>query len=341
MEIVAKTPNNSLSLPWRTRIHLRVLAFAIDLACRANGTVNRILMNLFQTKIPPTLKPIDGLKTYDVVVNPNLNIWFRVYIPIEHAIEDLPLIVFFHGGGFAFLAPNVKLYDETCRNFARKLPAIIISVDYRLAPEHPYPAQYDDGIDVLKFLDDEENRSICLLQNANFSRCFVAGDSAGGNIAHHVAQRACQTKFKQLKVIGLLAIHPFFGGEKRTNSEKQLDGRVPMLTTKRTDWFWDAYLTRGEGCNRDHPSINVSGPQAVDIAKLSDFPETLVVVSGFDILHDWQKKYYEWLIHSGKQAQLVEYPNMFHDFFWFPELPETNQFYLDVIDFVYNVFNKV
>nr|XP_043619688.1 probable carboxylesterase 18 [Erigeron canadensis] len=339
MEVVAKKTPNSLSLPWGTRIFLRLLGILTDIVSRKDGTVNRRFMSYFESKIPPTLKPVDGLKTYDVVLNPTFKTWFRVYLPTEFSVEDLPVLVFYHGGGFSYMAANSKVYDDLCRNMATKMQVIVISVEYRLAPEFPHPAQYDDGIDALKYLDVEENRLKCSLQNANFSRCFVAGDSAGGNLVHHVVQRACVTSFKHLKVIGLLAIQPFFGGIEQTNSEKELDEQVPILTVKRTNWFWDVFMPEGKDHDRDHASINVSGPNAIDITKFV-FPTTMVVVSKFDILHDWQKKYYEWLLKSGKEVELVEYPNMFHDFVCFPELPEADQLIFQMKEFIYKVFNK-
>ena len=102
------------------------------------------------------------------------------------------------------------------------------------------------------------------------------------------------------KVIGVVAIQPFFGGEERTISEIELEG-TPVVSTNITDWYWNAFLPPGEGHNRDHPIINVSGPNAVDIANIN-FPPTMVVVAGFDVLRDWQNRYYEWLKKSGKEA---------------------------------------
>ncbi|KAI3709258.1 hypothetical protein L2E82_39018 [Cichorium intybus] len=136
-------------------------------------------------------------------------------------------------------------------------------------------------------------------------------------------------------VTGVVAIQPFFGGEERTDSEIRLVG-TPIVSIKRADWLWNAFLPQGEGFNRDHPIINVSGPKAVDISKL-EFPATMVVVAGFDILHDWQKRYYEWLKKSGKQVYLFEYPNMFHAFYIFPNLPESAQLIGQVKDFIHKV----
>ncbi|MFS7935542.1 putative carboxylesterase [Helianthus anomalus] len=199
MEAASKTPA-SLSLPWKTRLAFKAFGTITHAARRRDGTINRGLLNFFLSKVPPSSKPIKGVKTYDVTVDPTRNLWFRVFVPTEHAVQDLPLIVFIHGGGFAFLSADEKHNDDVCREMARKVPALIVSVEYRLTPEHRYPAQHDDCFDVLKFLDDDQNRSKCSLENANISRCFIVGDSSGGNIAHHVAQRACEFNFQRLKV---------------------------------------------------------------------------------------------------------------------------------------------
>ncbi|MFS7944893.1 putative carboxylesterase [Helianthus anomalus] len=338
MESAAKTPK-SLSLPWTTRITLWLLDIGLNLVMRKDGTVNRGLLKLVPLT-PPSSEPIDGVKTYDVVVDPTRKLWFRVFVPTQYTVEDLPVMVFCHGSGYIVASADTQLYDDVCRKFARELHVIVVSVDYRLAPEHRHPAQHEDGLDVLKFLDVEENRSKWLPGNANISKCFIAGDSAGGNMAHHVAVRASQFNFQQLQVVGLVSIQPFFGGEERIGSEIRLNGTAPILTLKQTDWFWNAFLPLGEPYNRDHPVVNVSGRYAVDISKM-DLPPTIVVVAGFDILRDWQIRYYEWLKKSGKEVYLVDYPNMFHGFNLLPELPESDQLILEVKDFIRNVLNKV
>ncbi|XP_076956412.1 putative carboxylesterase 18 [Bidens hawaiensis] len=339
MESATQSPK-SLSLPLSTRIVLSEIDPAIDLLLRKDSTVPRRLLKLVDFRTPPLSIPVHGVKTHDVVVDPTRNLWFRVFVPTQYAAEDLPVMVYFHGGGYIILSPDVPVYDYVCRKFARELHAVVVSVDYRLAPENRHPAQHDDGFDVLKFLDNEKNRSKWLPKNANISRCFIAGDSAGGHLAHHVTLRASQSKFQQLQVIGLVAIQPFFGGEERTDSEIRLDGSVPIVTMKRTDWFWNAFMPSVEPYNRDHPIINVSGPNAVDISKM-DFPPTMVVAAGFDPLRDRHIRYYQWLKSNGKGAYFIDFPNMFHVFFLFSELPESDQLISDVKGFVHKVLNKV
>lgn len=168
-------------------------------------------------------------------------------------------------------------------------------------------------------------------------KCFVAGDSAGGNIAHHVTLRASENfnKFKEIKIIGLLGLQPFFGGEERVESELRLT-KAPILNVESTDWMWKCFLP--EGADRNHHAARVFGDgrslQATKKLKSIGFPKTLVVVGGHDPLQDWQKKYVDWLENCGKEVEVLEYPNTFHGFYGFPELGEYDLLAKDVMKFI-------
>ncbi|XP_050365385.1 probable carboxylesterase 18 [Argentina anserina] len=326
-----QTPASSWALlPWKTRISLTILSKLTDATRRSNGSVNRRLISFFDFRSSPTPSaPYKGVTTTDVTVDASRNLWFRLFVPSSatSSSSSLPVVVFFHGGGFSFLSPDTFAYDAVCRKFARRIPAVVVSVNYRLSPEHRHPCQYDDGLDVLRFLDTTPG---ALPAVADLSRCFLAGDSAGGNIAHHVAVRASRDRLQLVKLVGLISIQPFFGGEERTESEIRLEG-APLVSMERTDWAWEAFLPAGS--TRDHEAANVVGPNAVDISGV-EYPSTVVFVGGFDPLRDWQMRYCEWLRKSGKEAKLVEYPTMVHAFYMFPELPESNQIISEVKDFV-------
>lgn len=90
-----------------------------------------------------------------------------------------------------------------------------------------------------------------------------------------------------------------------------------------------------EGADRNHPAVNVFGPNAVDITDLH-FPATLVVIGGFDILRDWQMKYYEGLRKSRKEVYLIEYPNVIHGFYSITELPESSLLLTEIRKFIRN-----
>ncbi|KAH6756026.1 carboxyesterase 18 [Perilla frutescens var. hirtella] len=332
-----------LQLPLKTRISLFFFNAVTDSSSRPDGTVNRrhlsVAGSLSSMRVPAAAKSRSGVKTSDVTVDPSRDLWFRLFVPDGSGDQmKLPVIVFFHGGGFVYLAADSKPYDAVCRRFAREVPAVVVSVNYRLAPEHRYPAQYNDGFDVLKFLDVKRH---ILPEKADVSRCFLAGDSAGGNLAHHVAVRVARSpSFAHLKassVGGVVAIQPFFGGEERCKSEIELDGVDVILTLKRTDFMWKALMPVAD---RDHPTINVSGPNAEDISKL-DFPATMVVVAGFDSLKDWQIKYYQWLKNSGKEAYLIQYPNTIHAFYIFPEFPESSLIISQIKHFIHKNYSQL
>ncbi|XP_030551352.2 probable carboxylesterase 18 [Rhodamnia argentea] len=333
----SSSSSSSLDMPWKTRVAISILSRVTDYCRRPDGTINRRLLGFLDFKSPPNPTPVNGVSSSDVPVDPSRDLWFRLYTPAASTTSpSLPVLVFFHGGGFSFLSPASKAYDAVCRRFARKVPAVVVSVNYRLAPEHRFPSQYDDGFDVLRFLDDE---SSVLPPIADLSKCFLAGDSAGGNIAHYMAVRACQSekKLQRVRVVGLVAIQPFFGGTERTESETRLE-EAPLVSVRRTDWCWKALLPEGE--DRDHWAANVSGPNAVDVAGLEGFPATLVVAAGFDPLRDWQKRYYEWLRRSGKEAELVDYPTMFHAFYIFPEVAQSTELIRKVKDFIQNLVTR-
>ncbi|KAK8717309.1 hypothetical protein V6N13_044581 [Hibiscus sabdariffa] len=321
----------SPKLPWKVRLFVSVMSFGVDMCRRSNFTVNRTLMNLFDPKSSASNNPINGVKSSDIVVDSSCDLWFRLYTPTATDAPEsatLPVVIFFHGGGFAFMAPNSKPYDDFCRRLAGELTAIVISVNYRLSPEHRCPTQYEDGLKVMKFIDDVNQWPEGL--DVNLKQCFIAGDSAGGNLAHHVAVKANEHKFRNLRLIGIIAIQPFFGGEERTEAEIQMEV-APFISRERTEWMWKAFLP--EGSDRDHPAANVFGPNGEEISSV-EYPATIVFVGGLDPLKDWQKRYYEGLKRSGKEAYLVEYPNAIHTFYAYPELPETSLFMKETRDFI-------
>ena len=325
---MAETPR-TLRLSLKTRLLLAAHSFGIRAASRSDHTVNRSVLNIFDPKAAASAKPINGVSSFDNTIDPTRNLWFRLYAPTSTATTDaLPVIIFFHGGGFAFMAANSKSFDVLCRRLAREINAVVISVNYRLAPEYKYPCQYEDGFDALKYIDGMTFENFPA--NLDLGRCFIAGDSAGGNLAHHVVLKACEHTFSNIKIKGLIAMQPFFGGEERTESEIKLVG-VPLISVERTDWMWKAFLP--EGSDRNHSVVNVFGPNAVDISGVK-FPATLLFVGGFDPLQDWQKRYHEGLKKSGKEVHLVEYPNVFHGFYCLPESPECSLLIGEVKSFV-------
>ncbi|CAM0907030.1 unnamed protein product [Alopecurus aequalis] len=317
------------ALPWSVRLQVFALATATDLAQRRDGTVNRFLFSLGDRQTPARPLPDAlGVRSADVTVDATRNLWARVYSPAadQAGAAPLPVLVYIHGGGFAFISAASVLVDGMCRRFSRELGAVVVSVNYRLAPEHRYPAAYDDCVDVLRYLG-ATGLPADVSVPVDLSRCFLAGDSAGGNIVHHVAQRwtsspsmATPASNNPVRLAGIVLLQPYFGGEERTEAELRLEGVAPVVNMRRSDWSWRAFLP--EGADRNHPAAHVTGDAGADPEIPEAFPPAMVVVGGLDPLQDWQCRYVAMLQRKGKKARLVEFPDAFHAFYCFPELAD-------------------
>lgn len=324
--------SNSEALSLKSKLQWAALSLISGMACSRDGTVNRRLLNIADIKSRPSANPIGGVKSFDHTIDASRELWFRLFVTVDaESHSSLPVLIYFHGGGFVSFSPSTKPFDTLCRRLAAGIPAVVVSVNYRHAPEHRCPSQYDDGLDVVKFIDGNKDRIDSFPANADLSRCFLAGDSAGGNLGHHVALRAAESEFEAVRIRGLVAIQPFFGGEERKDSELRL-GKNTRLTLERTDFYWKAFLPVGS--DRDDPASNVFGPKSKDLSGLK-FPPTLAVVGGQDLLQDWQRRYCDGLKRSGKEVELLEYPNVQHGFYASPELPEYSMLVAGIGEFLH------
>ncbi|GJN38087.1 hypothetical protein PR202_gb27097 [Eleusine coracana subsp. coracana] len=317
------------------RLALRVVDGITDATRRSDGTLNRCALSLLDPRVPAFSSPCRGVASRDIVIDKSptdksRHLRARLFIPDPPASSPLPVIVFFHGGGFAFLSAASAPYDAVCRRIARYASAPVLSVDYHRAPEHRCPAAYDDGVAALRFLDDPKN----LLPTLDASRTFLAGDSAGGNIAHHVARRyaADADSFRHVRVAGLVAVQPFFGGEERTPSELRLDGAAPIVNVERVDWMWRAFLP--PGADRTHEAADFACPAAAAGLDSPAFPPVLLAIGGFDPLQDWQRRYGEMLTSKGKDVRVFEYPNAIHAFYVFPVFDDARDLIIRIAEFV-------
>ncbi|CAL5084342.1 unnamed protein product [Urochloa decumbens] len=304
-------------LPWTVRVQLAALA----LGHRRDGSIRRLLFSLGDLKSCASSRPdASGVRSADVTIDASRGLWARVFSP-PPSDEPVPVVVYFHGGGFVLFSASSRPYDAFCRRLCGELGAVVVSVNYRLAPDHRFPAAYDDGVAALRYLDASGD-ALPAAVPIDLSSVFLAGDSAGGNIVHHVAQRwasSVSAAAARLRVAGAVLIQPFFGGEERTDAEVELD-RVSALSVAATDFYWKEFLP--EGATRDHPAAHVCG-DGVEIAEA--FPPAMVAVGGFDLLKDWQARYVEALQAKGKAVRVVEYPDAVHGFHVFPELADSGK----------------
>lgn len=164
----------------------------------------------------------------DYLFHKRFNLSLRFYKP-QHT-SKLPIVIFLHGGGFCFGSRTWPHIHNCCTRLAAGLQAVVLSPDYRLAPEHRLPSAVDDAVEAVRWLqrqglrlkEDENGGDAWLSADVDFDRVFVVGDSSGGNIAHHLAVRlgSGSSEMDPVRVRGYVLFAPFFGGEVRTKSEE-------------------------------------------------------------------------------------------------------------------------
>lgn len=220
------------------------------------GTYTR----LFQVPCTAATPDDDGhspVLSKDIPVNPKNQTWIRIFLPrrlIDSSFDKkLPVVFYFHGGGFVFMSPASSMIHDFCVKMAAQLLVVVVSVEYRLAPEHRLPAAYDDAVEALLCI--KNTKEIWLSEYADLSNCFVMGSSAGGNIAYHAGLRAAEIvdDLEPLNIRGLILQQPFFGGSGRTESDLRL-GNGPVLTLSGSDHMWE--LSLPVDADRDHEYCN-------------------------------------------------------------------------------------
>lgn len=273
--------------------------------------------------LPPEDFPdVPGVQWKDLVYDATHGLKLRVYRPPTAGdAERLPVLVCFHGGGYCLGTFEKPSFHCCCQRLASELRAVVLSADYRLAPEHRLPAAVDDAAGFLHWLreravdGDGDGDGWWLAEAADFGRVFVTGDSAGGTIAHHLAVRAgsaaAAAPADPVAIRGYVLLMPFFGGVSRTPSEAGCPAEV-FLNLDLFDRFWR--LSLPPGATRDHPMANPFGPDspAMDGVEL---PPVLVVAGGLDMLRDRAVDYAERLSAMGKPVELAEFAGEHHGFF--------------------------
>jgi acetyl esterase len=225
-------------------------------------------------------------------------IGFRHYVPRVAGDGPLPTLIYYHGGGFVI--GNLETHDSTCRRLANKSRCQVIAIDYRLAPEHPFPAPIDDGVAAFRHVRDH-----AAAFGADPRRLAVGGDSAGGAIAAVV----CQTlrDANEPAPAFQMLIYPATDSS-RQSASRQAFAEGYFLTRELSDWFWKAYVPAGT----DLADRRLSPLLARDFAGL---PPAFVLTAGYDPLRDEGRAYADRLIAAGVKTTYVNYPGTIHGFF--------------------------
>ncbi|XP_047308660.1 probable carboxylesterase 16 [Impatiens glandulifera] len=262
-------------------------------------------------------------------------------------LRKLPVILQFHGGGFVSGCNDGLANDLFCRRIAKLLDSIVISVGYRLAPESRYPAAFEDGMNVLRWLGKQANLVDCIVgggsrrlnrqqivdgfgvsmvepwlaAHGDPSRCLLLGVSCGSNIANYIACKAREAGklLDPVKIVGQVLMYPFFIGTIPTPSEIKLANSY-FYDKANCILAWKLFLPNEE-FSLDHPAAN----PLKTTRNLRQMPPTLTVVAEHDWMRDRAIAYSEELRKANVDAPLLDYKDAVHEFATLDVLLKTPQ----------------
>src|SRR5215216_7477788 len=265
---------------------------------------------------PPELESAKPLS----IPAPHGSIPARIYTPktLRKTNGLSPCLVFFHGGGWVI--GNIESHDVVCRKLAHEGELIVISVDYRLAPEHKFPAAADDCVAATKWVADNAKQL-----GIDAMRLMVGGDSAGGNLAAVVALAARDGNGP--KLAGQVLIYPATDFAMKHPSHSEPETSI-LLTHSVIKWFSNHYL--GGAADIDH--WKASPARAKTLAGL---PPSYVLTAGADPLRDEGAEYAARLKEAGVPMTYRHFPGQFHGFFTMGKLlPQANIAVSEIADWL-------
>uniref|UniRef100_A0A0D9YTV8 Alpha/beta hydrolase fold-3 domain-containing protein n=1 Tax=Oryza glumipatula TaxID=40148 RepID=A0A0D9YTV8_9ORYZ len=222
----------------------------------------------------------------------------RLYLPppaAAAAAERLPVVVYVHGGGFVAESAASPSYHLFLNRLAAACPALCVSVDYRLAPEHPLPAGYDDCLAALRWVLSAADPWVAA--RGDLDRVFLAGDSAGGNICHHLAMHHHHDAPPRRRLRGAVLIHPWFWGSEAVGEEApDPEGRARGAGL----WVYACPGTTG----MDDPRMNPMAPGAPPLGRMA-CDRVMVCAAEGDFLR-WRAHAYAAAVAAAKGGAAVE-----------------------------------
>ncbi len=248
------------------------------------------------------------------IVSHGLKIPVKIYSPWPDV--PLPVLMYYHGGGH--ICGSADQYDPITRKLALSANVIVVSVDYRLAPENPYPAGINDCFNATLNVWD-------VLDHVKYQhRLFIAGDSAGGAIAASITMRN-QTK-TDLAIEKQVLIYPSLDYT-RSSASHQRYGSGYLLEADTIRFYFDNYFQHNENRQKASPLFGQFSP---------DMPQTLVITAGFDPLKDEGRAYYSKIKEQGVHALYYEFPDMIHAFMTLEDFVknEVGELYQKIADFL-------
>jgi acetyl esterase/lipase len=241
-----------------------------------------------------TPEPVDQVISGQVDT-PSGAIAVRIYVP--HGNRPMPGVVFFHGGGWA--RGSLQTHDPLCRSLANGGGCIVVSVDYRMAPEHTFPAAIDDAVAATRWVAEHAEEL-----GIDSRRLAVGGDSAGGNLAAAVALVLRDEGGPAL--VHQLLFYPVTDRNFDTGSYLE-NAEGYMLTRDAMRFYWGIYL-------RDEADADDQRASPLRARDFSNLPPALVITAEFDPLRDEGRAYADRLRNAGTPVVYHEYPGMVHGF---------------------------
>lgn len=236
---------------------------------------------------------LQSVKDLSIKMRDGANITIRIYRP--KTMRQLPIIVYYHGGGWVI--NDINTSHESCIQLAQKTEHIVVSVDYRLAPEYKFPTPLNDAFDAFQWV--VQNREL-LHSNGQIS---VAGDSAGGNLATAVALLA---KEQHLKIRSQILLYPVTNLQFDTVSYECYQSGFG-LDRDVMKWFGKHYVNGMDDYN--NPLVS---PLLADVTNL---PRTFIVAAEYDVLHDEVVAFANKLRASNIDVELHEAAGLVHSYF--------------------------
>ena len=258
----------------------------------SEGTVEQARHN-YAAAPKPDADPLVRVEDH-AVPGPAGSIPVRVYA--DSTESGLPVIVFFHGGGWVL--SSVDGHDTLARRIASRTGMLVVSVDYRLAPEFAFPAPHDDCWAVASWLAEHAAE-----WGGDPARIAVCGDSAGGNLAAGVALRA---RDEGLDLAFQALIYPCIDDHQESYRSMSSNATGYFLTAADMEWFWGHFV----------PDVHRSDPRAVPARAedLSGLAPALVMTAEYDPLRDEGEAYAERLLNAGVPVEVIRYHGVVHGF---------------------------
>lgn len=293
-----------------------------------DGTIERLND---MPKVTPSPQDLEtNVSSKDILFSNEPSLFARLYLPkLTDQNQKISILVYFHGGAFCCESTFASHHHKYCNIIASQGNVLIFSIEYRKAPEHFLPTQYNDCWDGLNWVASHnttienvpKNSDPWIINHGDFNKVFIGGDSSGANIVHNIAMRAGVTRIPNgVKIFGAYMNHTFFWGSKPLGFEKvEKFEKVNEFATL----LWKFVYPRAP-FGIDDPNVNPLGPMSPNLALLG-CSKMLVTVAGKDRFRDRAVLYYEAVKRSHWNGEVEFFEEEDEDHCYYMVHPESDK----------------